>query len=381
MVESAREAADKTGKWQEPSVPVSQGNNTSQLEIICMDDIEMKPINWLWPERIACGKITVIAGNPGLGKSQITAALAAIISKPLSWPDSDMFADAGNIIILSAEDDPSDTIKPRLIAAGADQKRCHVIYAVNTFKDGKEGIRNFDLTQDISRLGDAIEKIGNVRLVVIDPISAYLGDTDSHNNADMRGLLAPLSAMAAAQGAAIVLVTHLSKSKDQEVMLRVIGSIGLIAAARSGYAVVPDSEKPEIRYFVPIKNNIGNDKDGFSFHIQSVTLPEGIETSKILWHDGLVNAHKILNPENKPKANDAQVFLQELLSPAPLPANDVFEHGEGAGYSKATLRRAAKKMGVKRKKDGMEGGWLWSLKTSAPEDAEGYEDDESNTGL
>jgi len=342
-----------------------------------MENIEMKHINWLWPERIACGKLTVIAGNPGLGKSQITAAFAAIVSKSLAWPDTDIPTDAGNVIILSAEDDPSDTIKPRLIAAGANLKRCHVLQEVRTFKEGKEGIRTFNLTLDVERLGVEIKKIGNVRLVIIDPISAYLGDTDSHNNSDMRGLLAPLSAMAAACGVAIILVTHLNKSKDQDVLLRVIGSIGLIAAARSGYAVVKDREKSEIRYFVPIKNNIGNDKDGFSFHIQPMTLRGDIETSKILWHEGLVNAHKILysDPERKPTATTgAAEFLRELLSDKTMLKADIEEQAEGAGYNKSALQRAKNRLGIKHRKRGFNGGWEWYFPSCSPEGVEDAED-------
>jgi hypothetical protein len=288
----------------------------------------------------------------------------------MAWPDIDMPADAGNVIILSAEDDPADTIKPRLIAAGADLKRCHVLQAVKTFREGKEGVRTFDLTRDVNRLAVEMEKIGNVRLVIIDPISAYLGATDSHNNADMRGLLAPLSAMAAQHGAAIMLVTHMNKSNEQDALLRVIGSIGLIAAARAGYAVLKDRERHDIRYIVPLKNNIGNDRDGFAFHIESVTLPEGIRTSKILWHDGMVNAHAILRPENKSETNGAHGFLKELLSGGAMPAKDVLENGDSAGYSKAALQRAASRLKVIRKKTGMEGGWVWAL----PEDAEGCED-------
>ena len=355
-----------------------QKRDTSELEVICMDNVEMKPINWLWPKRIACGKLTVIAGNPGLGKSQITASFSAIVSKPLAWPDIiDVFSDAGNVIILSAEDDPGDTIKPRLIAAGADLKRCHVLQAVKTFKDGKEGERTFDLTRDVGRLGTEIKKIGNVRLAIIDPISAYLGNTDSHNNADMRGLLAPLSVMAAAQDVAILLVTHFNKSKEQEPIGRVIGSIGLIAAARSGYAVVQDNQKPEIRYFVPIKNNIGNDKDGFSFHIQPVTLPKGIETSKILWHEGLVNAHKILYPvpEKKPTATTgAAEFLRELLSDKTMLKADIEEQAEGAGYNKSALQRAKNRLGIKHRKRGFNEGWEWYFPSCSLEGVEDAED-------
>jgi putative DNA primase/helicase len=356
------------------------------MEVICMSDIEIKPIDWLWPDRIACGKLTVIAGNPGLGKSQLTASLAAIVSTGRGWPDTLKPAPLGNIVFLSAEDDPADTIKPRLIAAGADVDRCHIIKAIRTkTKEGKDSIRTFDLTLDIERLGHAIARIGNVKLVIIDPFSAYLGETDSHNNAEVRGLLAPLSDMAAAHGVAILLVTHLNKSSSQDMIGRVIGSVGLIAAARAGYAVVKDEKTPETRYFVPIKNNVGNDTDGFAFQIEEVMLEEGIQTSRIIWQEGMVNAHAVLypSPEEKPTVtNAATAFLRELLEGKSMLASDIFAEGEAAGYSKSSIQRAKHKLGVTHRKLGMKGGFEWSLpKTDLygqpvedAEDVEGTED-------
>lgn len=353
----------------------------NEVELICMSDIEMKPIEWLWHDRIACGKLTVIAGDPGLGKSQLTASIAATVTTGGKWLDSDIPASKGNVIFLSAEDDAADTIKPRFMAAGADITLCHVLDAVRIRDGEKTCKRSFDLSQDIERLGQTIHSLGNVRLVVIDPISAYLGNTDSHNNADMRGLLAPLADMAAEHGVAIILLTHLNKSTHQNAIGRVIGSIGLVAAARAAYLVIKDAETPENRYFIPIKNNIGNDHDGFTFHIDGVELAEGIQTSKICWHDGKVEAQKILYPEKEQKptaTNEAQAFLQTLLANKPMIATEIFTEAEGRGYSRASIQRAAKRLGIKRKKMGMDGGWQWSIPAldiygNAIEDVEDYE--------
>ncbi len=345
-----------------------QNPEINEVEMICMNEIKMEKINWLWPDRIACGKLTVIAGNPGLGKSQVTASLAAIVSKGMGWPDTEAPAQQGDVIFLSAEDDASDTIKPRLLAAGAEISRCHILTAIK--EEGK--VRSFVLTQDIDRLAIAIKRT-HARVVIIDPISAYLGGTDSHRDADMRGLLAPLAAMAAKYNVAIVLIAHFNKSDKQEPTARVNGSIGLIAAARAGYAVIKDKNNPEIRYFLPIKNNIGNDTEGLSFQIEGRTLEGGIETSRVRWSADLFDAHKILHPEpeEQPTAtNGAADFLREILSKEPMPANDVLAEAKGAGHSEAAVQRAAGKINVRRKKGGMTGGWMWSLPTSAAEDSE-----------
>lgn len=349
-----------------------------EVELLCMDDIEMKIIKWMWEYRIAYGKINVVAGDGGLGKSQTTVCFAATVSIGGCFPNCDTPTKQGNVIFLSAEDDPADTIKPRLEAAGADMTKVFVLDAIKTkTADDKEDIRTFNLVKDIERLAAVIEQKGNVRLIIIDPISAYLGKTDSNNNADMRGLLTPLAAMAAKHGAAILLVTHLSKSQNPDIMARVIGSVGLIAAARAGFVVVKDEKTPDTRYFLPIKNNIGNDNEGFAYHIETVELPNDITTSKIVWHAGTVSAHSILNPqeETKPTAtNGASAFLQDLLSDKPMLASDIFEEGIGAGYNKAAIQRAANRLQVKRNKQGMGGGWLWSLPHVDYEDCEDTED-------
>lgn len=344
---------------QQPAPP------DNEMRIICMSDVEIKPINWLWEKRIACGKLTVIAGDAGLGKSQLTANFAATVSYGLMWPEDGLpNCLQGNVVFLSAEDDAADTIKPRLIAAGADVSKCHIIEAIRTkTEDGRESERSFDLSRDVERLGMALGQIGNVRLVIIDPITAYLGDTDSHNNAEIRGVLAPLSAMAAKHEAAILLITHLNKSTGQNILARVIGSTGMPAAARACYLVSKDPNQPELRYFLPIKNNVGNDSDGFSYKIEGFEVEEGINTSRIIWQAGTVNAHAILNPppEEKPEpVNKAQEWLKNLLAD-PMSSTDVYTEAEGAGFSKGKIFRAAEALDVQKKKLGMKGGWQWSL--------------------
>jgi hypothetical protein len=366
-----------------------------EMEVRCMSDVEMKPVRWLWYRRIALGKLTVIAGNPGLGKSQITTFLAAMVSPGgsheilLNWPDAALPPAKGSVIILSAEDDAADTIKPRLLAAGADMSRCYVLEVVRIKnQNGDPAQRSFNLREDVARLEREIIRRGDVRLVIIDPISAYMGETDSNNNADMRGVLAPLAAMAAKHGVAVVLVTHMNKSKDQEPVARVIGSIGLIAAARAGYAVVKDQKEPEVLYFVPVKNNIGDDKNGFAFKIEEKKIPcgfETIETSRVVWLPDMVKAKDILNPDELPKptqTNGAKDFLQQVLREGPQLGRDILLEAEGAGYSKASLQRAAASLGVKRRKLGMNEGWEWYFPLNdhchrQPEDVEGCEDSAS----
>ncbi|MGH8470733.1 MAG: AAA family ATPase [Gammaproteobacteria bacterium] len=204
-----------------------------------VSDIEAKPIRWLWPGRIARGKVTVLAGHPGLGKGQAAVSLAAVVTTGGIWPVDRTLCERGSVIILSAEDDPADTIRPRLEAAGADLNRCWIAGAVHEpSKDGDPVARSFNLAKDIERLGDLARRLGDAALIDIDPITAYLGGIDSHKNADVRGL--PLAAMAAERDAAIVCVSHLTKAGGTEALLRVMGSLGFVAAARSAYLIAKD---------------------------------------------------------------------------------------------------------------------------------------------
>lgn len=333
--------------------------NNNDLISSSFEEIEMKPIEWLWHKRIALGKISMIAGEPGLGKSQITAYLASQVSNGSKWPDTDINSPQGNAIILSAEDDPSDTIKPRLMAIGADLKQCHCIQSA---KQGNK--KSFCLDKDLERLEKLMNKIGNVKLIIIDPLSAYLGKVDSHRDSEIRAVLSVLSDVASKSNTAIILISHLNKGEKTSPINRVIGSIGAPAASRAVYMVMKDTEKPETRYILPVKNNIGNDKDGFSYHIEGVDLELGIETSRIIFDEGLIDAHKILLgiEQNDYKTSTvAGDFLLDILKDGAVLKSIIDEEAEGAGISKSALMRAKKKLYIKHKKLGYKEGWEWSL--------------------
>lgn len=369
------EALPPAPKEQEDSMEVQEQNPG---KVICqrLSEIKAKPITWLWPGRIARGKPTMIAGNPGLGKSQITASLAAIVTTGGRWPVDRSTCELGSVLFLSAEDDPADTIRPRLEAAKADVSKVHILKAVVDSYDsaGEEVHRAFNLKADIRRLEEAISQIGDVRLVVIDPVSAYLGNGDSHNNAEVRALLAPLSDMASRQNVAVVLVSHLNKGgAGGEALMRVTGSLAFVAAARAAFIVAKDPEDENRRLFIPAKNNIAKDVGGLAFHIEGCSIDGGIETSLVMWEPEPVNgitADEILrlptDPDEKDARDDARNFLIGLLrfgdgTDNPTGAKEVLSNARDAGVSEKTLRRAAQDLGVIKSKTGMDGGWLWSL--------------------
>ena len=346
----------------------------SQLVMRCMADVPPEKVEWLWPGRIAIGKQTLIGGEPGLGKSQIIAALAAAVTSGGAWPCDEGHAPLGRVLILSAEDDASDTIRPRLDAAGADVARVHLISAVRQ-GDGK-GRRTFNLQADLALLEEAIKRISDVRLVIIDPVSSYLGKTDSHKNADVRGTLEPLGDMASRLRVAVVSITHFSKGAGQSAVNSFIGSIAFIAAARAAFIVTrdPDNDDRTRRLFVQAKNNLAGDCGGLAFRVEQHLVGKDIVASAITWESERITrtADEILaagrEANEKPERSEAEEFLRDVLSAGPRPSTEIEAEAKGAGVSWRTVRRAQKTLGIKphRKAEsgdglGKAGRWYWSL--------------------
>jgi hypothetical protein len=345
-----------------------------------MKDVQPVPINWLWPGRIARGRVTLIAGHPGLGKSQVTLSVSAIASTGGQWPVDSTRCERGSVIILSAEDDAADTIRPRLEAAGADLSRIHVVDAVHDgFNRAGEPLhRAFNLSADVRRLEELLERLCDVVLIIIDPASAYLGKVDSHSNAEVRGLLAPLAEMAGRFGVAVVAVSHLSKANGTEALLRVQGSVAFAAAARAVWGVARDKDAPGRRLLLPLKNNLGKDETGLAFTIEPCALPSGIETSRIVWEDSPVTvaAEEAFAPdldrEGRSELEDARDFLLGLLADGHVPSKQIKADSDGAGYAWSTIRRAQQALGVEAFREGglgKTGTWYWRLPAKALENS------------
>ncbi len=343
-------------------------------------DIESKPVSWLWQGRIPRGKLTIVAGNPGLGKSQITASIAAVVTTGGSWPVDRTPCAPGDVLFLTAEDDAADTLRPRLEAAEADLTRVHVIEGVIVGYTG-EGTRQnrvFSLQRDVPSLSAKLAELRSVAAVFVDPISAYLGDTDSHKNAEVRSLLTPLSELAAQHGTAIVGFSHLSKAGGVEAMMRVSGSLAFVAAARAAYLVAADPNDKARRFFLPMKNNLAADIGGLAYHIEAASVESKagpLETSRVMWEAApvTITADEVMQsgtPERTSALREATEWLEGAVAGGPRPANEVFRLAEAAGIKPKTLRRAREELGIAPHKAGMTGPWIWSLPPKMPKTAE-----------
>ncbi len=344
--------------------PVNPSPNepTRHVCAVRLSDVTSRPVEWLWPGRIPIGKLTLLSGDPGLGKSYVTLSVAAHVTREILWPDGASAPSSGNVILLSAEDDVDDTIKPRLELMGADHS---LILAVNGVRCSDGGRREFDLVSDLDPLRELLSKHPRTRLVVVDPISAYCGRTDSHKNAEVRAMLAPLATLAAEHAVAIVAVNHLSKGVGGKAVYRSMGSLAFAAAPRAVWHVGRDRDDSSRRLLLPVKVNISPEATGLAFRIIDGRVEW--ESEPITMHaDDLLAAEMDRQPSDAPEREQAEQFLRELLAAGPVLAVDILRHAEECGLSAATIRRAKKalRVAVKREGFGVGGTWHWALPAS-----------------
>lgn len=328
------------------------------LELVRVSEVEAQAVEWLWPNRVPLGKLTLLCGDPGLGKSHLTADIAARVTTGSRWPDDPAPCLPGSVILFSAEDDVADTIRPRLERAGADVTKVHVLESVKA-RNPKTGImerRSFSLADDLPALEQNLQTIGDVKLLVIDPVSSYTGGVDSHKNAEVRSLLAPLAELAQRYGVAVLAVTHLSKGAGGKAVYRATGSLAFAAAARAVWMIAKDLDEPTKRLLLPVKCNIAPELSGLSFHIQS-----DFGGSFVAWDanpipmtaDGylLAESKQQENRSHDPTALDQAVaFLENQLADGPMLTTELKSGATANGISAKTLERARDRSGVKARK-------------------------------
>lgn len=362
---------------------VPEPNVVPKAKIVRLADVHSKPIRWLWATRIPLGKLSLVAGDPGLGKSMIGTDMAAHVSTGTPWPDRrDEPIEPGGVVLLSAEDDVEDTIRPRLDAAGADTERIFALQGVE-FDDAATGTkrtRSFNLERDLPALEDAIRQVGECRLVVIDPVSAFMGTVDSHRNAEVRGVLAPLGEIAGRYGLAVVAITHLTKAYGGKAMYRATGSLAFTAAARSAWLVVADKDDPSRRLMLPVKSNLARMPTGLAYRIDSKAIDGVQDVPYLLWEaepvtmtaDEAVAAEMKQTHDRGLGRGEATVeWLANQLADGPVPPRELENRARDAGFSWASVRRAQDRLGIKSRKAGFGEGWIWELPAEGAQNAEG----------
>ncbi|MFO0893107.1 MAG: AAA family ATPase, partial [Isosphaeraceae bacterium] len=319
-------------------------------------EIVARPVEWLWRPRVPLGMLSLFAGDPKLGKSFVTIDLAAAVSRGAPMPLGDVPAGPARVLLLNAEDDPARTIVPRLKEAGADLSRVLLLEGVRA-EDGSPRLPQ--LRHDLAKIDAAAASLGDCRLVIVDPISAYLGGVDDHRNAELRGVLSPLKALAERLDLAVVLVTHLNKSPGTNGKHRVTGSIAYVGACRTNYLFARDPTDPTGSRRLMLENgqNLGPDVPTLAFRIAA-----GDGVGRVEWEPSPVDItlDQALRaeaegagdrPESPSRARECEMWLESELAAGERAAIEVLEKATEAGFSRKQVERSRERLGVASRRE------------------------------
>lgn len=337
-------------KWFSEAEPFDPESSVQPV-IVRLSDVTPQPINWFWPNRIPFNMLMLLIGDPGLGKSWLTLYMAAKVSTGGMWPDGDGIPDnsapLGSVVILTAEDDLGMVVRPRLDSLGADVSKIIALQGVR-IKDenGMPYFSYFSLQRDMAALEQVVKRLGDCRVIIVDPLNAYFGTRlDSYRDTDVRSVLAPLVELAERYNVAVIAVMHLNKSPANKAVYRSLGSIGFTAAARTVWLVSCDPDDPDSkrRLLTPCKHNVLIGPTGLAFE-----LVDG----KVLFENEpvTISSDEALGGGTTVEAvvrDEAVTWLQDTLKPGKsLASTELDKLAETHGIKNMTLRRAKKEAGV-----------------------------------
>lgn len=343
----ARGSADRIGGLVQSRGPL----------ITFLDTVTPEAVDWIWHGRLARGKYSLLAGEPGMGKTFLMLDVAARISRGGTWPDGGR-APLGRVLYMTAEDGLADTLRPRVDALGGDPSQIAVLEAVREVDGTRSAIT---LLRDLDMIAAALREVQPV-LIVIDPVTAYLGRVDAHRDNEVRGALAPLIDRIAQDRCALAFIGHLSKDQQRAALHRPGGSVAFVAMARLVLALAADPNDPKRRLLAPLKSNICAPAATLAYRLS--------ETGGLSWESSAVtdvDVEAMFRPTasgEREDRNDAEAVVRELLSNPtiwPLDAKDARATGDAHGVHERTLRRAAKRIGIRIERLGFgpSGKWVW----------------------
>lgn len=307
-----------------------------------MADVEAKEVKFLWYPYIPYGKLTIIQGDPGEGKTTAVLQLAALLTKGAKLPEDDQEREPINVIYQTAEDGLADTVKPRLEAAGADCSRVMVI------DESEQGLSMSD-----ERIEAALKKT-NAKLVILDPIQAYLGSgVDMHRANEIRPVMKHLGDLAEKYGCAIILIGHMNKASGSKSAYRGLGSIDFQATARSVLIVGRIKDDPTCRVIAHDKSSLAPEGQPIAFRLD--------KDNGVTWEGAVeITVDELLSGEPKvTKLKGAKDFLTNYLANGPKPSTEIFEAAEAEGIKKRTLFNAKDELEISATK--VEDRWHWGF--------------------
>lgn len=384
-----------TSQIEQSGVPRDVANRGAEYVVIeGLKDCVAKRVAWLWPGRIPLAKLTMLVGDPNVGKSLLTVDMAARVTRGLPFPDRPQVPVLrGQVLILSSEDTSADTLAPRLEAAGADMKlvsRLHWISGQGTRESGEDctWTRPIILPDDIKALESYLqpyfavseeqreyrdgEFVGTglwtrpdlsdfppVRLIILDTLASYLPRVGSGDNVFVRKMLQPLVDLAERYQVAVVAINHLNKTVHQAGQYRPLGSLAFTAVSRAVWGLARDPHDFERRLLLPVKMNLGPTPSGLAFRIEGLRLAWEEKPIEITWPQALSEPKQ----ESASRLSCATEFLTIVLADGPVPFQQIAAQAKEAGIKDGTLARAKVALKAKSRKCIADGVvyWAWSL--------------------
>lgn len=377
----------KSHRWSDsssetPKADAGKAKEQARLEdgliLVNLGTIKAESVVWMWREWLALGKLHVIAGMPGVGKSTLVLWIASRLTKGDPWPDGAPPFERGpcSVLVISDEDGMADSIRPRVEAAGGDASKIEVLDVVRvTDEDGKPKDLLFSLGRDMERLEATLKRRPEIKFVIVDPLGAYLGGVDTHNDSQVRVALGPLQKLAEKYAVAVVAVMHPNKASGGVSMDRIIGSRAFTGAPRLVHIVARDKNDEDLVKLACSKSNCGAKPSTLGFRL---VLPEGGEEGEIPhieWVDGCFeeSADDLVAPAEKEtpeKRGTVKEWLRrELAGGVKVAANDIKAAGLAMGYSWGTIKRAKDEMPEVRSKKqtgSFIGAWDWWIDETEP---------------
>lgn len=318
---------------------------------ISLADIKVEPVTWAWESRIPLGEVTLLAGYEGSGKSTLAYTLAAQLT--IGSLDGDLKGRKSSVMVATAEDSLARVVRPRVVAAGGDLELIRSI----TF-DGEPS--SLSISTEIEKIEEVCKK-HEIKLLIIDPVSAQIGEgVDSHKEVQVRRVMASLAHVAQRLDMSVLLVAHWSKGSSTNALDRVNGSRAFTAAARSALALSRDPEDENRLILSQFKSNLGQKATALSLEVVGATV-EGIETSKVRWLGEAVgfSVDQVFESKGETKQGSCESWLEKFLSEGSVEASEVYRSASECGYSKRTVERAKKALGIVSSKEGL--FWVCSL--------------------
>jgi hypothetical protein len=332
-----------------PTFAANEPNSNPPTSIL-LSNVEPREVPWLWPNYLPIGRATLISGDPGSAKTWFCLNLAARLSRGLSWPDGTPGGQLGKTYYMTVEDDPHDTIRPRIETLGGDASQIAIFNSEHPI--------HLDLStpDGLQRLESEISTIGDIRLVCIDPIIDFSGAVNPNAGEEVRALLTPLIRLASKLNFALILVGHLNKAQTLSAIYRSGGSTsGWLGKCRASFMIFRDLDDKALRHVIPIKANLAPvDPPQIEFRISGGRLDAQVSTEE-------VDPEEHLNPQRGPDAEKRDAAAEWLAAffgaQAEVSANEIFSAAKSAGFSEKTLKRAKKAVGVESRKT--IAGWVW----------------------